>query len=441
MVKDRFILSKKSSKILITFSSIFYIIILLLYFFFPSSSIIGYTIIYISSSIFFLILWWQFSILQIPQNYIYYFIAAIIIVKIVFIPVHPVGSDDFYRYLWDGKLQAKGINPYAYTPDDKSLSSLHSNILPDKVNHANMKTLYPPLTEILFYASYLISGESYLGLKILLLLFDSLTILGIFLILTKLKINKKYLLLYACSPLPIFQFFIDSHADGFGLAFIIFAIFFYLDKKKILSYILIGLSICIKPIGLLFIPLLLFTEKDFIERLKIIFIPAFICTAMYIPYTFSGEPFQALIKFTENWTFNGIIFDIFNSFLNNNQKARLICGIIYFFLFLFILFSKKEPLNKIYLSIFLLLIFSPVVHPWYVCWLAVLLPFIPNWSGIIFVSLVSLTAVTDLNYQLNGVWKEYTIVLIIEYIPVISIFIYELLNPRKSPILKNSIKA
>ena len=132
---------------------------------------------------------------------------AIIIVKIAFIPVHPLGSDDFYRYLWDGKLQANGINPYAYSPDDKSLSNMHSNILPDKVNHANMKTLYPPLTEILFYVSYLISGESYLGLKILLLLFDLLTIFGIFLILTKLKIDKKEFIALCLFPSTDFSIF------------------------------------------------------------------------------------------------------------------------------------------------------------------------------------------------------------------------------------------
>ena len=424
-------LHQKNSKFLIIFSATIYILIYLLYFLFHPASIIGYTIIYISTSIFFLVLWWQISLLRIPRNYIYYLTAAIIILRVIFIPVHPVGSDDYYRYLWDGKVQANGINPYAYAPDAKELAYLHSDVLPKYVNHANIKTLYPPLTEILFYISYLISGESYLGLKLLLLLFDLLTIYGIYLILKKLNINKKYLLLYAFSPLPVFQFFVDAHADGFGLAFIIFAIFFYLDNRKILSYILIGLSICIKPIGLLFIPLLFFNEKSISEKVKVILIPFIICAAMYIPYVFTGSPFQALIKFTENWTFNGIMFDILNSFMHNNQKVRLICGIIYFFIFIVIVLSKKDLLEKIYLSIFLLLIFSPVVHPWYVSWLAILLPFVPRWSGIFYVSLVSLTAITDLNYQLSGIWKEYSVVLILEYVPVLVIFLYELLKLRK----------
>ncbi len=423
---------KKHFSIILTLSTIIYLLLFLFYFLYPAKSIIGYTTIYISTSVFFIVICWQIFLLKISQRYIYSFLAAIVILRIIFIPVHPVGSDDYYRYLWDGKVQANGLNPYAYAPDAKELTYLHSDILPKYVNHANMKTLYPPLTEILFYVSYLIGGESYLGLKLLLLLFDLMTIYGIFLILKKLNIDKKYLLIYAFSPLPIFQFFIDAHADGFGLAFIIFAIFFYLDNRKILSYILVGLSICIKPIGLLFIPLLFFNEKSFSERTKIILLPVLICTAMYIPYVFTGLPFQALIKFAEKWTFNGVVFDILNSFMHNNQKVRLICGIIYFLIFMLILFRRKDLLEKIYLSIFLLLIFSPVVHPWYVSWLAVLLPFVPRWSGIFFVSLISLTAITDLNYQISGIWKEYTIVLILEYVPVIAIFLYEVFNSIKS---------
>jgi alpha-1,6-mannosyltransferase len=424
-------LLKKSSKIILTVSTIIYLLIFLLYFLLPAAPIIGYTIIYIAASIFFLILCRQIFLINIHQNFILYFTAAIIILKIVFIQVHPIGSDDFYRYLWDGKVQANGINPYAYSPNDEELAYLHSQILPKYVNHADMKTLYPPLTEIFFYFSYLISGESYTGLKVLLLLLDLITIYGIFLILKKLNIDKKNILIYVLSPLPIFQFFIDAHADGYGLAFIIFAIFFYLDNKKILSYVLIGLSICIKPIGLLFIPLLFFNEKSLQERIKVVLIPAFICAAMYIPYVFTGSPFQALIKFTENWTFNGIVFDVLNSFMHNNQEVRLVCGILYFLIYILIVLSKKDLFNKIYLSVFLLLIFSPVVHPWYAGWLLVLLPFVPRWSGIFYVSLISLTAITDLNYQLSGVWKEYTLVLILEYVPILSIFLYEIFKSRK----------
>jgi len=185
---------------------------------------------------------------------------------------------------------------------------------------------------------------------------------------------------------------------------------------------------CIKPLAIILIPILFFNEKKYKERIKLVIIPAFICAFLYLPYIFTGSPFQSLIKFTENWTFNGVVFDILDSFIHDNQKSRLICAILLFIVYMPVILSKKDLLDKIYLSIFLLFIFSPIVHPWYLSWLAVLLPFIPRWSGIAYVGLAGLTVFTVLNYLLTGVWKEYDTVLIFEYVPVIFLFIHELIT-------------
>ncbi len=394
--------------------------------------IILYTILFITTSLIFILLFSLIIRYKIPTKYIIWIIGLGIILKIALLFMHPIGSDDFYRYIWDGKVQANGINPYKFAPSDKALNNLRSTNLPKLVNYPEMKTIYPPLGENLFYLSYLISGESFLGLKMFLFLFDILTIYGLYLIIRKLKLPQKNILIYILCPLPIFQFIIDAHVDGFGLPLLLFAIYFYLDRKRSLSYIFLGLSLCIKPVGLLLIPIFFLNENKLLEKLKTIIIPFSICFLLYLPYIFTGAPFQSLKTFTENWTFNGIIFDILNSFVQNNQTSRLICGILLIAAYLPVIFTKKELITKIYLSIFLLLIFSPVVHPWYVAWLVILLPFINRWSGILLGGLISLTAFTILNYQLKGIWQEYTWVLILEYTPILSLFLYEL--------FKNSIK-
>ncbi len=394
-------------------------------------SVVVYTISYIFSSLIFILLVFYILKNEISKKHIIFLFSAAILLRLILIPVHPAGSDDYYRYLWDGKVEANGINPYKYAPDDSALAGLHSGILPKLVNYPDMKTIYPPVSQAIFYASYLISGESYYGLKIFQFMFDLLTIFGIFLILKKLNLPLKNLLIYVLAPLPLFQFFIDAHVDGFGLTFMIFSLYYYLSGKKLLSFLFIGLSICIKPLGLIVLPIYFLNEKLIYEKVKSVLIPVLICVLFYLPFIFSGTPFQALLKFTENWTFNGVVFDILDSFIHNNQITRLICAALLLITYLPVIFSKKEILNKIYISLMLLFIFSPVVHPWYISWLIIMLPFIPKPSGIVYAGLISLTAFTVLNYRLNGVWQEYIMVLIFEYTPVIIIFLKELFSERK----------
>jgi hypothetical protein len=45
----------------------------------------------------------------------------------------PRSSDDLYRYLWDGRVQAAGINPYRYVPAAPELAGLRDDVLcPDR---------------------------------------------------------------------------------------------------------------------------------------------------------------------------------------------------------------------------------------------------------------------------------------------------------------------
>lgn len=417
-----------------------YLVYLLLYFLFflpADAPIIPYSIVFISTSIVFIFLCRYLFKQEIPKKYFYFLIAAALILRFSVLFIQPIGSDDYYRYIWDGKVLANGINPYECAPSDSALSKLHSKTLPAMVTYPDIKTIYPPLSVEIFYLGYMIGGESFWGIKILLFLFELFTLTGIFLILKQLKLPEKYLLIYLLAPLPIFQFLIDAHVDGFGLTFLIFSILFYLRKQPILSLIFIALSICVKPLGIILLPIVFFTEKEIKSKIQIIFIPLIVCILLYLPFVFTVSTsgiFEALGNFTVNWTFNGFIFEILNSFFNDNQKTRLICGILFIAAYLPVIFSKKDFLGKVYISVLILLIFSPIVHPWYVTWLAVLLPFIPRWSGILYITLVSLTVITVINYQLYDVWKNYPAVLSIEYIPVLVMFGYEMFSKKLSTI-------
>ncbi|GAB3854148.1 hypothetical protein GCM10028801_07780 [Nocardioides maradonensis] len=73
----------------------------------------------------------------------------------------PLTSNDDLRYLWDGKVQLAGVDPYRYTPDDPALARLHE---PDLfttqgcplptgcalLNRPTVHTVYPPVAQAAF---------------------------------------------------------------------------------------------------------------------------------------------------------------------------------------------------------------------------------------------------------------------------------------------------
>ncbi len=391
-----------------------------------TAKIVNYTTVNVSTSIIFLFICYLITKIDLISKEILLLVGLFILLRLFFINLLPIGSDDIYRYMWDGKVQSHGINPYLYAPNDPALSKLHSSLLPAKMNFIDMKTIYFPLSQWLFYAGYSLSGESVWGYKIILFVSEILTFISIYLLITHFKIKSKYILLYVMSPLPIIHFAIDAHLDALGFPLILFSVLFYLKENKILSAVLLGLSLSIKPIGLVLIPVFFLKEIGILNKLKIVLIPLIVFSIQFIPYIISTNPFEAFLIYTRNWIFNGFIFDLLNLYFRDNQTTRMVCGFLLVLSLFPLYFSKKFFIDKIYFGVLLMMLLSPVVHPWYIGWLAILIPLARKWTGIYFAAMSSLTSFTVMNYQLNGIWKEYWIVLILEYIPVIILLLLEM---------------
>ena len=153
------------------FSSSTSIVLGILFLHIPSARpVVMFGTVFITVSVMYLIMAWTLFQIEVPKKTIFAIIAISLVVRLSFLTEYPIGSEDAYRYLWDGKVQAYGINPYLYSAVDEHVSFLHSPLLPAAMNHANIKTIYFPLSEWIFYSSYLLSGEALWGFKTVLLI-------------------------------------------------------------------------------------------------------------------------------------------------------------------------------------------------------------------------------------------------------------------------------
>jgi len=359
------------------------------------------------------------------------FIALALRVILMF--VNPITSDDYYRYLWDGKVQAEGINPYEYSPLE--LSKLHDKEIYPNVTYPDIKTIYPPVSEMVFYFSYELSGPNVYALKIIYLLFEAGILYFLFLTLRYLKINSNYIFLYTMSPLVLFEFFINAHVDIIILFFLSGFIYFSISKNTGPALLFLSFSVLSKTYSLIFLPLYLIYLYRSGMDFKNIFIQMFYFMLPLLLLNLYGSSLVNLYltmgNYMQNWYSNNLIYVMLNSVINvfnvnDHHIARYILIMFFLTTYFFILRSGFTLLQKLYLISFFYLFFSHTVHQWYLTLLVLFLPACFSYSAFYWSGIIGLTNITVYYYLNDKAWDDFMPVLVTEYIILSILIIYDI---------------
>lgn len=349
-----------------------------------------------------------------------------VLFRLTLVPHAVVGSDDIYRYLWDGTVAASGVNPYLYLPTDARLSLLATADLPAKVNHPDMRTAYPPMAEGLFLLSHLLFGDSGTGLKFLLVAIDCVTLLLLWRLLRGRLDPLPAFTLYAWSPLPVLYFGLDGHVDALGIPFLLAALLLCLSSRPVRGIASLGLGALAKLVPLLLIPAFLDVEKG-IRRVRVVLIPLVITALGYMLYY---EPtqgvFDSLRTLGSKWEFNGSLFSVAYFLSGSNEIAHDVSAFLLALFLALVVFLKRPLLEKAFWGLAGAILLSPVVHPWYLTWLAALLPL--RWSPSAF-GLLALSFIPNVvvyQYRAFGLWNDQPLLLLLEYIPVFLLLAVEI---------------
>jgi alpha-1,6-mannosyltransferase len=203
--------------------------------------------------------------------------AALFRLSLLFSP--PYLSDDIYRYVWDGRVQAAGINPYRYIPADAALAQLRDDQIYPRINRKDYaRTIYPPAAEAVFFLTTRIS-ESVTWMKATMVLFEALAMWALAQLLASFGLPRQRVLLYAWHPLVVWEFAGSGHADSIAIAFIALALLARRRKSEIGT----GISLAGAALGKVF-PFVLFPA--FYKRWDWKMPLAFLTTIVvgYLPY-------------------------------------------------------------------------------------------------------------------------------------------------------------
>ncbi len=154
-----------------------------------------------------------------------------ILMRIVLLPSVPMLEDDFHRYLWDGAVAARGINPYRYAPREvlEGAPGVPAELLrlgeesPEtlrRINHPEIRTIYPPVAQAAFALAHWMTPWSTTAWRCVLFAADLAAFFLLAALLGRLGLPLGWIVVYWWNPLLLREIYNACHMDVMVLPFV-----------------------------------------------------------------------------------------------------------------------------------------------------------------------------------------------------------------------------
>lgn len=370
-----------------------------------------------------------------------------LVLRLVFLLAAPNLSQDFYRFIWDGLVVTSGGNPFLFTPEvyleqaqGFGLFIPNAELLYEGMGSLNGSHFsnYPPVNQLFFALSVLLGGKSIFGTIIAMRLLLIAADIGVFYfgwkLLKQLKIPKQAIYWYFLNPFIIIEITGNLHFEAVMLFFLVASLYYLKTQKWFLSGIFMALSISLKLIPLVFLPIVLFHfwkqgKQGRVNGLKYFTSLGSVLIISFLPFI-NQEVITHFLNTTalwfQNFEFNASIYYVVRYIgyqtigWNIIETAGKVLAIsIFLIVMILALFRKNQKypvlLISMLIAISLYYLLATTVHPWYIALPLILgifsgyqFPII--WSAVVFLS-YSAYGIDSVNENLWLVAIEYLLLL------------------------------
>src|ERR1700733_7017736 len=207
--------------------------------------------------------------------------ALLFRLSVLFSP--PQLSTDAYRYVWDGRVQAAGINPYRFVPSAPELAGLRDDDIYPNINRADYApTIYPPAAQLIFLLATRISN-SVIWMKTFISFFDVACFWLILKLISIAGLPRERLLAYAWHPVIVWEFAGNGHVDAAMIFFVLLTLICRYQKRDTLTGVFLGLATLTKLYPVILFPALL---RRWNFRMPLALLGTIV--AGYLPYLSAG---------------------------------------------------------------------------------------------------------------------------------------------------------
>ena len=385
-------------------------------------------------------------------------IAISIVFRLIFLLAIPNLSQDFYRFIWDGRMIFEGLNPYLSLPKN-FIESGNFPIPQAEELYAGMGAMngshftnYPPLNQLCFLIAALFANSSILGSAIVMRVLIILADIGIlyfgYKLLQNLNKNPKLIFLYLLNPFIIIELTGNLHFESVMLFFLVWSLYLLQKQKWIMTAIILGCSVNIKLIPLFFLPIFLkwfltddnksFLKNNIPKLIGFYAIVIGVNLLLFFPFfssTLIDNYTNSVGLWFRNFEFNASFYYIFREvgylFRGYNEIAvigKITPVLSVTFLLIMSLYRKNRTTKSIIASMLFALslyyFMTTTMHPWYLSTLLILSIF----TNYRYTLIWSFVMILSYHAYANNPWKEDLWVVAIEYLIVFGFLIYELVR-------------
>ncbi|NQU38229.1 MAG: DUF2029 domain-containing protein [Actinobacteria bacterium] len=183
-----------------------------------------------------------YTVLRAPKRLaIWLILGGGAVLQVVAMTAPPQTSTDYYRYAWDGRVQAAGINPYEYAPIDPALADLRDPwLFPDGrtcpedgveqecplMNRPTVNTIYPPVSQVYFFVVEKLSpsGSQALPLQFAAGLMGVGVTVALIVIARARGSDPRRAVLWSWCPLVVVELGNNAHVDGLSSLLVVVAL-------------------------------------------------------------------------------------------------------------------------------------------------------------------------------------------------------------------------
>ncbi len=315
----------------------------------------------------------------------------------------PALEDDFYRYLWDGGVVAHGFNPYKHSPDTifevsapprlQALAASSGAVI-ERINHPQLKTIYPPVAQLWFALAHLIEPWSLIAWRSVALIGELISLALIFDLLRRTGRSLIWSALYWWNPVVIKELINSAHMEAVLLPVVVLALWLGVRGRYVLGCVALAFAVGTKLWPVMLYPLLL---RPLLNEPPRFIAAVLICGGLIVawavpPYLGGLDQTSGFVAFAQQWQTNSALFQQLQAWVGaggeiiglTGEAAGMLTRLALAAIVGLIALKVSQPVYRngadlitraawVVGAQFLL---SPVQFPCYATWIFVLLPFV-----------------------------------------------------------------